>query len=313
MPEVESRMKHVSIVIVNWNGVVDTCVALDSIQKLHTNKFRLETYVVDNGSTNDSVSILQNNYPWIHLIEAGNNLGFSGGNNVGIQAALDDGADLVWLLNNDTYVSSDSACLADAFDDVQVGVAGSKIYFAKGHEYHKTRYKAADRGKVIWYAGGKIDWRNMYASHRGVDEVDHGQYEKTISTEFVTGCSMMISRAVFERIGKLDDAYYLYLEDVDFSLRAKRAGFDLIYYPKSMIWHINAGSTGGPGNPVHEYYQTRNRILAGMRYAPLRTKVALIKESLRFLFYGSTVKRKAITDAFFGRWGKQYETKTSIT
>lgn len=304
-------MKHISIVIVNWNGINDTCVALDSIKKLRIQKLQLDTYVVDNGSTNDSVTILKQKYPWVHLIEIGKNLGFTGGNNVGIHAALDNGADFVWLLNNDTYVHPDAACLVDAFNDPKVGIVGSKIYFAKGHEYHKTRYSAAERGKVFWYTGGIIDWSNMYASHRGVDEVDHGQYDHSEATEFITGCSMMISRSVFERIGMLDDAYYLYLEDVDFSLRAKRAGFTLVYYPKSILWHVNAGSTGGPGNPVHEYYQTRNRLLAGMRFSPIRTKLALIKESVRFVFFGSMIKRKAVLDALWGRWGKQYETKTS--
>ena len=305
-------MMHVSIVIVNWNGINDTCVALDSIQKLHAKDIHLDTIVVDNGSTNDSVSTLKKKYSWVRLLEMGKNLGFTGGNNVGIKAALDEGADFVWLLNNDTYIHPDSIFLLDAFKDPQVGIAGSKIYFAKGHEYHKSRYSPADRGKVLWYAGGKIDWRNMYASHRGVDEVDRGQYDQVESTEFVTGCSMMIASGVFKRVGLLDDAYYLYLEDVDFSLRVKRAGFKLVYYPKSVVWHVNAGSTGGPGNPVHEYYQTRNRLLAGMRYAPLRTKLALIKESLRFLFTASAVKRQAILDAARGAWGKQYETKTSV-
>ncbi len=305
-------MRHVSIIIVNWNGIGDTCVALDSIQKLHTKDIHLDTFVVDNGSTNDSVAVLKKKYPWVHLLEAGKNLGFTGGNNVGIKAALNTGSDLVWLLNNDTYIHPDSIYLLDAFKDPKVGVAGSKIYFANGHEYHKDRYSASDRGKVFWYAGGRIDWLNMYASHRGVDEVDHGQYDKIEKTDFVTGCSMMIRREVFDRIGTLDNAYYLYLEDVDFCLRAKRAGFDLVYFPKSVVWHVNAGSTGGPGNPVHEYYQTRNRLLVGMRYAPIRTKIALIKESLRFLFQGSEIKRQAIRDALFGRWGKQYETKTSV-
>ncbi len=304
-------MKHVSIVIVNWNGISDTCVALDSIQKLRTQKLQLDTYVVDNGSTNDSVLILKRKYPWVHLIEAGKNLGFTGGNNVGIRAALDSGADFVWLLNNDTYVDPNAACMVDAFSESNVGVVGSKIYFAKGHEYHKERYSVQERGKVLWYAGGVIDWSNMYASHRGVDEVDHGQYDRQDVTDFVTGCSMMIKRSVFERIGMLDDAYYLYLEDVDFSLKAKNAGFKLVYYPKSIIWHVNAGSSGGPGNPIHEYYQTRNRLLAGMRFSPVRTKIALIKESMRFLFLGSVVKRKAVLDAVLGRWGRQYETKTS--
>lgn len=305
-------MKHVSIVIVNWNGIEDTKAALDSILKLDTSNISLETIVVDNGSSNNSVSILQKFYPWVHLIQTGKNLGFTGGNNVGMREAVKRSADFVWLLNNDTVVHKNALSLVDTFDDKKVGVAGSKIYFAKGHEYHKARYTPNERGHVFWYAGGLVDWANMYASHKGVDEVDTGQYNTLQQTDFVTGCSMMIRRDVIDTIGYLDDRYYLYLEDLDYSLRTKKAGYTLVYNPSSIIWHVNAGSTGGAGNELHEYYQTRNRLLAGMRYAPIRTKFALIRESIKFLFTGSAVKKHAIVDAMSGRWGKQYEPKKLV-
>ncbi len=302
-------MKHVSLVIVNWNGIADTQAALDSIKRLAPHDVSLETIVVDNGSTNNSVEILRKKYPWIELVTTGKNLGFTGGNNIGMHVAMEHGAEYIWLLNNDTIVDTHALQLVDAFDDPAVGIAGSKIYFAPGREYHAARYKKSEHGKVFWYAGGLIDWDNMYASHKGVDEVDHGQYDDTTQTDFVTGCSMMIKREVVERIGVLDDRYYLYLEDLDYCLRAKKAGFALSYYPASRLWHVNAGSTGGAGNPLHEYYQTRNRLLAGILYAPVRTKIALIREAFRFILLGSAVKRKAVLDAMVGRWGKQYEPK----
>ncbi|KKQ83490.1 MAG: Glycosyl transferase family 2, partial [Candidatus Woesebacteria bacterium GW2011_GWA1_38_8] len=237
------------------------------------------------------------------LLKTGKNLGFTGGNNVGIRYALDHEADFVWLLNNDTFVDRNVLAFVSAFRDPTVGICGSKIYFAPGREFHYDRYEEKDRGKVLWYAGGLVDWDNMYASHRGVDEVDHGQYDKSVETPFITGCSMMIRREVIDRIGFLDDKYYLYLEDLDFCLRAKKAGFKLLYVPSSILWHVNAGSSARPGNPLHEYYLTRNRLLLGFRYASFRTKVALLREALGFT---SSVRRKAVMDWMFGRFGNRF-------
>lgn len=300
-------MKHVSIVIVNWNGKDDTIVCLSSIRTMKKNGVVLDTIVVDNGSTNDSIQAIKTAHPWVRIISLSSNVGFTGGSNVGIRDALKHKADYVWLLNNDTIVDKDALSLINAFDDTSVGVAGSKIYFQKGHEYHKTRYTQTEKGRVLWYAGGLMDWENMYASHKGVDEVDNGQYDTAFDTSFITGCSCMISRNLIETIGILDEKYYLYLEDLDYSLRATKANFRLVYYPSSMIWHVNAGSSGGPGNILHEYYMTRNRLLIGMRFGSIRTKVALVREALRFLFSGSSVKKHAVIDALRGRWGKRNE------
>lgn len=295
--------------MVNWNGKDDTVVALSSLKKMDKYGNDVSVIVVDNGSTNDSVSVITKSHPWVTLIETGKNLGFTGGNNIGIKAAIKEGADFVWLLNNDIIAHKNALRILDAFEHNNVGLAGSKIYFAPGKEYHKDRYTKSERGKVFWYAGGLIDWDNMYASHRGVDEVDEGQYDKVEETPFITGCSMMIQREVIEKIGYLDDKFYLYLEDLDYCLHAKRAGYKRMYVPSSVIWHVNAGSSGGPGNPMHDYYLTRNRLLVGMRYASIRTKLALFRESLRFLAFGSRVKKKAVLDAFFCRFGNRYEPK----
>lgn len=299
-------MKKVSIVIVNWNGREDTLECLASVGKLEREDVQLDVIVVDNGSRDNSVSAIRDKFPKTILIENETNLGFAGGNNAGIAYALKENADAVWLLNNDTIVHKHALiALTGAHGDI----VGSKIYFAPGFEYYKDRYTKADRGKVIWYAGGVIDWQNMYASHRGVDEVDHGQYEKTLETDFVTGCSMMVRSEVFTRIGDFDERYYLYLEDVDLCLRARRAGFGIMYTPASVVWHKNAGSSGGAGSRLHDYYLTRNRMLLGFGYAPIRTKLALFRQGITLLFGSNIEQRKAIVDAFTGRWGKQYEPK----
>ena len=300
-------MKKIGIVIVNWNGKHDTLVCLDSLRTMRRQGAEVRIIVVDNGSTDNSPAVIRRTHPEVRIIPLSLNLGFSGGNNVGIKAALTDGADHVWLLNNDTVVDSEALTLLRGLDEGDAGIAGSKIYFAKGKEFHHARYSERERGRVIWYAGGIIDWQNMYASHRGVDDVDSGQYDAVIDTPFVTGCSMMVRKRVFESTGLLDDRFYLYLEDVDFCLRAKRRGIRLLYVPTSVVWHIGAGSTGGAGNPLHDYYLTRNRLLIGFRYAPLRTKLALLRESLGQLIGASPVKRRAVADAYTGRFGKRYE------
>jgi hypothetical protein len=301
----ETKAK-VFVIIVNWNGKKDTQICLSSLEKIEKQNVDFHAVVVDNGSTDDSVASIQKKFPWVTVLVAGKNLGFTGGNNVGITYALRHHADFVWVLNNDTFVDPHVLNVLNAFRDPKVGICGSKIYFASGHEFHAGRYTESERGKVFWYAGGLVDWDNMYASHRGVDEVDHGQYDTEEETPFVTGCSMMIRRSVFERIGMLDDRYYLYLEDLDFCLRAQNAGFSLRYVPSSILWHVNAGSTSRPGNPLQQYYQTRNRLLLGFRYAALRTKIALLREAIRFLFTGPAVCRKAVIDFFAGRYGDRF-------
>ncbi len=301
-------MSQIAIVIVNWNGKKDTLHCLASLEKLKVSKYKVAVTVVDNGSSDGSVDVIRKEFPHVYIIENNKNLGFTGGNNVGISHVLREGASYVWLLNNDTFVDAHALNeIVSSFNDQHVGIAGSKIYFAPGHEFHKDRYASHERGNVLWYAGGSIDWNNMYASHRGVDEVDKGQYNQVEETPFITGCSMMVKRNVFETVGMLDDRYYLYLEDVDFCLRAQRAGYKTLYVPSSKVWHMNASSSGGPGTILHEYYFTRNRLLLGFQFAPLRTRIALMREAIRFLFQGSSVKKKAVIDMIVGRFGRSHD------
>lgn len=302
----------IAVVIVNWNGKADTIACINSLEKIHHAGNKLTIIVVDNGSSDDSVAVLKKQFPDITVLSAGTNLGFTGGNNLGISYVMKQRVDLIWLLNNDTLVDQDVLSFTHAFDDQTVGAVGAKIYFAPHHEYHLDRYTEKQRGKVFWYAGGLVDWNNMYAFHRGVDEVDHGQYDVAETTPFITGCSFVVRREVIEKVGSLDDKYFLYLEDLDWNVRIQRAGWKTMYVPTSIVWHVNAGSSGRPGNPIQEYYLTRNRLLLGMRYAPLRTKLALIREAFRFLFTASPIRKKAVRDWIVGRFGKQYEPKKHV-
>jgi len=191
---------------------------------------------------------LEKKFKDVIVLKNSQNLGFVEGNNVGIRYALKNGADWVLILNNDTTVAPDLLTQLIKQGNLinQSGILGPKIYFAPGFEYHKNRYKPSQRGKVFWYAGGIIDWDNVYCSHRGVDEVDKGQYDPPTGgeeTDFVSGCAMLVKKEVFDKIGLFDPRYFLYLEDVDFCQRAKKAGFKIIYVSQGKVWHYNASSS----------------------------------------------------------------------
>lgn len=256
--------------------------ALASLRQSKTGGIELKEIVIDNSRVN---------------------LGFTGGNNQGIRQALKWGADAVWLLNDDVKVDRDALSeLEKSVDDGDVGIVVPKIYFYPGFEFHKDRYSKKELGKVIWYAGGEIDWKNCIGKHRGVDEVDTGQFDKQMETEFATGCSMLIKKEAIEQVGLLNEKYFMYLEDLDYSLRLKRCGFKIIYQPKALIWHKNAQSSG-VGDDLHDYFFTRNRLLFGMTYAPLRTKFALIRESGRLIAGGSKWQKQGVIDFYLRRFG----------
>lgn len=300
-------MKHVFISIINFNGKKNTLNCLESLGNIKRDNFKLNIVVIDNASTEefDLKSETVDNVP-LTVIKNNKNLGFSGGHNVSIQYALGKGADYVLILNNDTYVDKNflSELIKSAEKDNKVGILSPKIYFAPGFEFHKDKYNKDDLSKVFWYAGGEMDWKNIIGHHRGVDEVDKGQYDLTEKTELATGCCMLVKKEVFQKVGLLDDKYFLYYEDSDLNIRAKKAGFQIAYVPESVIFHKNAGSAGGSGSKLQDYYISRNRLIFGMKYASVRAKFALIKESLRNLIIGRYWQKRGILDFYFGNLGK---------
>lgn len=257
--------------------------------------------VIDNSPVPDgSLKKTLKKYRNIKLITTLQNTGFAGGNNRGIKYGLKHKADYFLLINNDVIVDREFLrhLLAAKAD-----LAVPKIYFAKGFEYHQDRYKPRERGKVIWYAGGKLDWNEVIGRHEGVDEVDYGQFEQTQAVDFANFCCVLIKKEVLQKIGLLDESYFLYWEDVDFSHRAQMAGFKQLFVPQSRIWHKSSGSSGS-GSNLHDYYLTRNRLIFGFKYAGFRTKFALARQSLRQLFAGRPGERKGVRDFYLRRLGK---------
>lgn len=300
-------MKHVFISIIDFNGEENTIACLDSLEKSTKDNFSLDVVVVDNASREKFIVIKERfkNFS-LHIIRSETNTGFSGGHNIGIKYALENGAEYVVILNNDTIVEKNAVKeLVNTFEnDEAIGIVSPKIYFAKGYEFHKDRYAREELGKVLWYTGGKMDWKNLIGYHRGVNEVDTGQYDTGEQTELPTGGCMAIKKEVFEKINMLDEQYFLYYEDTDFAVRAKKNGFSICYAPKAIVWHKNAGSAGGSGSSLQDYYISRNRLYFGFKYAPLRTKMAMLKESLSILHNGRSWQKKGVGDFFLRKFGK---------
>lgn len=310
-----SEFPAVSVIILNWNRLRDTCECLESVFKIHYSNYSV--VVVDNGSDDDSATGIKNAFERVHVIRNKENLGYAEGNNVGIRHALAIGADYIWLLNNDTVVDRDAltAMVVLAERDRGIGILGSKIYYF-------------DQPEILWFAGATIDWKRAVSAHVGRLEKDTGQYEVEKEVDRVTGCSMLIRREVLEEVGLFDEKFFLYAEEVDLCVRARKKGFRNFYVPKSIVYHKISVSTGENSVPVYAYYNTRNFLYLIRKNVPFPMREYYLLRSIsrilfrskgtmfRMLFPGLFPK-DAVTPAekaalvglqhfFTGRMGKGY-------
>lgn len=268
-------LPKVFVIILNWNGYRDTAECLRSLKRLIYPS--CEVVVVDNRSTDGSVTKLQEEFKEVVYIENKENLGFAEGNNVGIRYALEHGADYVLLLNNDTLIKADflEALVKTAEVDEQIGIAGPKIY------------EGLPDSIRLWYAGGSVDWKRMKTVHRGFHEDDRGEWDQVEDVDFVSGCAMLIRRPLLERIGLLDDRYFLYYEDTDYCVRACKAGFRIVYVPQAVVYHKAWTSSGGQSSPLRLYYMTRNRLLLMESHLDRGAK----RRFLLYFFYDGILRR----------------------
>ncbi len=231
-------------------------------------------YVVDISGSADSPRLPIKNV----TILTRQNKGYAYGINEGIKEAQKNGLQSFCAINDDVFFAKDFVTTAKkTLAAHPATITGGKIYYASGHEYHKDRYAKKELGRVLWYAGGHIDWAHSQAVHRGVDVVDVGQFNKSQATGFVTGCLMLLDTAVIQKIGYMDESYFLYYEDTDYCVRATRAHIPLFYEPSLVIWHLISQSTGGSGSGIHVRYQRKNLVKFALKYAPLRTKLHVLK------------------------------------
>jgi GT2 family glycosyltransferase len=219
------RLSKASVIVLAWNGAayLEPCL----LAVLAQDYADFEVIVVDNASTDGSAELVAERFPEVRLIRNAHNLGFSGGNNVGLQAAT---GDVMVVLNQDTVVQPGwLAALVGAFEDPAVGLAGCKILYPDG--------------KTIQHAGGYLLWPIAEGKHYGIGELDRGQYDQAREVEYLTGAAMAIRRTVFERVGGFDEQFFPgYYEDGDLCLRARQAGFKVVYWPTAVVHHHEGGS-----------------------------------------------------------------------
>jgi len=310
-------MIKISAVVLNWNQPKITIDCLNSLLAAKRGKeIVLEIILVDNHSSEETIKELKEHLDRARfqkrsrrvsfvLVENKENLGFAEGNNRGIKQALKNGADYIFVLNNDTEI--DSACLISLIEAAQknpeAGILAPKIYYAPGFEFYQDRYQKQDLGKVVWYAGGQVDWVNVLGRHIGVDEVDRGQFDQEKKVFFATGCAFLARREVFEKVGFFDQRFFLYLEDLDFSLRVIKAGFKILFIPQAIVYHKNAASSGGSGSKLQNYYLTRNRLLFASQHAFWKIKLSLLLEAGKIILGQDKTRRTAVVDFFTGRFG----------
>jgi len=342
----------VAIIVLNWNGWQDTIECLESLQRLTYPNYQI--IVVDNGSTDDSVEKIKawarDEIPvmskfceydpstkpvqWIEydrtiaevgwipeevrikqcpsnqrmiLIKTNENLGYGGGNNVGIRYALKTGAEYVLLLNNDTVVNPDFLIflVQIAEGDTRCSLMGAKIYY----------YSEPNR---IWFAGGRYSWYKE-GKHIGYGKYDNGMnYQGVKSSDWITGCALLVPKEILQKIGLLDENFFLYGEDTDFSRRAIEAGFSCKVNLNTYLWHKVGSSTGlSSQSPLAYYYGTRNRLYYHHKHAQSSIDNALffllflmvrLVRSFQWLLTGRADLIKAtwrgVTDYIKGRLGR---------
>lgn len=299
-------MTKISISIIHFGELEITKNCLKSLVDLNLSNIDLRVVIINNNPEiefpearglfgNINISVVNNR----------ENKGFSGGHNQGFRFAVKNNSDYHIILNNDVVVDRNLVInlLKCYRKDEKIGIVSPKIYFSKGREFHKQRYSEKELGKVIWYAGGIIDWDNLINKHKGVDEVDKGQFDQDMETDFATGACAMLPIEVIKKVKGFDNRYFLYYEDGDINMRIKKEGYEIYYCAKAFMWHNNAGSSSS-GSQLQDYYITRNRLLFGFSYAPIRTKAALFRESIKILLFGRKWQRIGVSDYYLKRLGK---------
>lgn len=248
---------RVTFVILNWNQCEMTLDCLDSLSKLDYQNF--DVIIVDNGSTDNSVERIQLAYPECTILGNQENLGYSEGNNVGIRHALKHHPEYIFLLNNDTYVDSKllSELITVAEKNPSFGILGPTMFYA-------------DPPNMLWGGKNWIDWHrsNVIRENMGVC-IDTKSLTSQSPQEvvYIDSCAILVRSSVFNDVGLLDNAFFINFDDIDFCLRAQKAGYKVVYVPYTMIWH-RVSAAIGVGSPANTYYMTRNSLIFFAKHSP---------------------------------------------
>lgn len=238
-------LPKVSIIILNYNRTQDTIQCLYSLKKINYPNF--DIIVVDNCSRDNFTSQIKQHFPDITVIRNSKNYGFAEGNNIGIRKAIEGSSDYILILNNDTIVGKNFlSFLVDEMEkNPSTAIAGPLILYFNNKD-------------VIWSAGGTTSFwrpRNLYQ-----DKVADNRLKTTTDIDYLSGCCLLIKTNYLLKIGLFDSDFFLYSEDVDLCIRAKEAGFQILFVPQAKIWHKISLTAGGEYSPLAKYYGIRNRL-----------------------------------------------------
>lgn len=262
----QQQAPSVAIIILNWNGKADTLECLASVSNIDYPHFSV--VVVDNGSMDDSVAAIRHEYPQLRVMETGQNLGYAGGNNVGIQWALEHGATYVLLLNNDAIVAP--TLLQDFVSVARMHQDGGM--FSPRIEYF------SEPGR-IWNSG--IVWNRQLGRFDAL-EIKSGVQETAASN----GCALFVPSSVIRHIGLLDERFFLTYEETDWSYRAKEAGYRCYVVADALVRHKVSASIGGSESPLACYFWVRNQLFWAKRHLSLLDRVAASLAILRRISRG---------------------------
>lgn len=275
---------HVGIVVLNWYGRSDTLVCLRSLAALSYPEYSV--ILIDNGCHEFSPTELNALLPGARYLQTESNRGFAGGANLGIQHALEAGADYVFLLNNDAVVEPDalSEMVRVAEAEPSVGIVGALLL-------------QMERPGRLEAAGVRVDlhWGRLFET--GFGEDDHGQYDHVNDVAAVSGGAMLLTHAVCERLAGFDERYFCYLEDVDLCLRAQRVGFRVRLAPRARVHHKGKGSSGSEPSALSVYYATRNHLIlmdehgVGSRYRRLLRRAVIVTLNVAYALRGDWLSR----------------------
>ncbi|MGA2320221.1 MAG: glycosyltransferase family 2 protein [Solirubrobacteraceae bacterium] len=262
-------------IVLSWNGRDDTLRCLESLSRVEHQE--LQIVCVDNGSSDGSQQAVRERFPGVMLIEAATNLGYAGGNNLGIRRALERGASWLMLVNNDAIVAPNviEGFRRAAREHPRAGILAGKVFFA-------------ERPQTIWFAGQRVNERLGYSGRpRGYGRQDGPRYSRVGPTGRAVGALMAVSREAVEAVGLLDEELFAYVEDVDWALRVRAAGLEVVFAPGARAWHRVSASTGGAARTTHTlYYGVRNTVAVLERRRPLGS-------------VGTAVRRGAILTSFY--------------
>lgn len=249
-------LPKVYIILLNWNGVTYTLQCLESLKKVQY--FSISVIVVDNNSSGNDVEIMIEHYgQFINKVIANtSNLGFAGGNNVGIKYAIDNSADYILLLNNDTIIEPNlvEVLLEKIVNQKKIGIVAPQInYF--------------DEPNKIWTEGGKIS-KLRGAGCADSRRIEDGKSKVDREVSFVSGCCMLINKEVFQKVGLFDESFFLYVEDTDFCYRTFSSGYKIVVTNDTKIYHKVSSSTKKEYTALPLYYTTRNRLFFAKKNFP---------------------------------------------